>query len=376
MYAPTRFHLLRVCAALTCAITLGCSESAAPAKLAEHQLLLLSNTADSRADIYRMNADGTGRARLTSDANYYGTMSLSPDRRRLAYISGCWVIFTMNVDGSDVRPLTTYESRCNRFPRWSPDGKYIAFSTTREGHYSIYVMNADGREQHNVSLAADAVASIIYPWGWSPDGRVVFMHRGSGSVLSTYMVKPDGTDQRRLFAREGDHTPRWSPDGSRIAFLRETETGTVLHVMNADGSNVRRLTNHDGSDDLAADTFLEENDHSYWSPDGQSLVFYRVIPSVGYMLHVIRAYGTGLRNLTEGGDAGDRFDGWSPDGRITLHRKDRMETTDIFLVNPDGTGLVNLTNSATHDFNALWLPPDPGFESWRAIPHASKLGSA
>jgi TolB protein len=350
-----------VAIALTCAHGVSCSDPVSPDPRADEQFLMLSHPEGSKPDIYRMNADGSGRVRLTFDGGQfgtYGTMSLSPDGRKFTYIEGCSIIWTMNVDGSDARPLTTYASRCNRFPRWSPDGKYIAFQTTREGPYSIYVMNADGSNQHNVSLAADQIASIIYLMGWSPDGRVVFMHRGGGSLLSAYTVKPDGTEQRLLFGREGDHSPRWSPDGSKIAFIRETEAGWVLHVMDADGSNVRRLTNHEGSDDLSADNFVEENDHSYWSPDGEYLVFYRNVTNVGYVLHVIRADGTGLRNLSEGGDPGARFNGWSPDGRISLHRKGHLGTTDIFLVNPDGSGLVDLTNSATYDFNALWLPPN------------------
>lgn len=343
---------------LMCALPVACVEPIAPGGLAERQFLMLSHPEGSRADIYRVSADGTARVRLTFDGGQfgpYGTMSLSPDGQRFTYIEGCSIIRAMNVDGTDVRPLTTYATRCNRFPRWSPDGKYIAFESTRDGPNSIYVMNADGTEQHNVSLTADQVGSILYLFGWSPDGLVVFLRQDSGSVLSTYTVKPDGTDQRLLFGREGDHSPRWSPDGSRIAFIRQSETGWILYVMNADGSNVRRLTNHEGRDDLAPGNFLEENDHSYWSPDGQYLVFYRET-NVGYLLHVIRADGTGLVNLTEGGGAGDRFNGWSPDGRITLQRTGPSGTTDIFLVHPDGSGLVNLTNSSTYDFNALWLP--------------------
>jgi TolB protein len=341
---------------LACALAVACGEPAAPGAAAGHQFLMLSHPEGSQADIYRVNADGTARVRLTFDGGRngpYGAMSLSPDGLRFTYIEGCSIIWVMNVDGTEARPLTTYASRCNRYPRWSPDGRYIAFQTTREGHYSIYVMNADGSDQHNVSLSADSVASIIYPFGWSPDGLIVFMHDSGGSVLSTYTVKPDGTGQRRLFEQPGDHTPKWSPDRSRIAFLRETEAGSILHVMNADGSNVRRLTNHAGSDDLTRD-YLSENDQSYWSPDGRYLVFYR-LTNVGSELHVIRADGSGELNLSANGDGGDRFNGWSPDGRITLQRKGPSGTTDIFLVHPDGTGLIDLTNSPTYDFNALWL---------------------
>lgn len=343
--------------ALVFSLAVGCSDPSSPGTPeVQRQLLMLSNSEGSAPDIYRVNADGTDRVRLTFDGAQYGTMSLSPDGQRFVYMSSCTIIWTMNVDGTGARPLTTYQQRCNRYPRWSPDGKYISFSTTREGPYSIYVMNPDGTDQRNVSRAADPVAPTKYSWGWSPEGRVVFMHRGNGTALSTYTVKPDGTDYRRLFEREGDHSPRWSPDGSKIAFIREMESQSVLHVMNADGSNVRRLTNHDGRDELSAE-YLPENDHSYWSADGQYLVFYRLVPNFVYSLHVIRADGTGLRNLAEGGDLTDRFNGWSPDGRITLHRRGQQPSMDIFLVKPDGSGLSNMiSNSAMHEFNALWLP--------------------
>ena len=89
---------------------------------------------------------------------------------------------------------------------------------------------------------------------------------------------------------------------------------------------------------------------------GQYLAFYRLVPNVGYALHVIRADGTGMLNLTQGGDVGDRFNGWSPDGPITLQRKGLQGTRDIFLIRPDGSGLETLLSSAMDDFNALWLP--------------------
>lgn len=352
VHARIRHATYAVAAALSCALALSCSDLTAPEPLEGYRFLFLSHAEGERPDIYRMSPDDPARERLTTDG-WHQSMSLSPDGKRVTFVEGCSFIWTMNVDGTSAVRHNTYEERCNRMPRWSPDGRYIAFNSTRDGSYGMWVMNADGTNPHKVA-SSTYPGGTVPPFGWTPDGRVVFFDRDE-TVVSTYSVNPDGTDRRRILPMEGDHSPRWSRDGSKVAFIRDTE-GSSLHVMNADGTNVRRLTNHDGLDDLIGD-YLVENDHSYWSADGSQLVFYRTFPNVGSQLHVIRADGTGLVNLTAGAESSDAtFNGWAPDGRITLHRNGPSGAADIFLVNADGTGLVNLTNSATWDFNALWIP--------------------
>lgn len=358
-----------VAAAVTCMLALGCGDPVTPEPARERQLLFLSEAVSESssggrnlgADIHRMGANGAGRENLTRDPATYGSIGLAPDGRRVAFYStraGCPAVWSMNVDGTDIRLLTPFELRCNRVPRWSPDGKHIAFQSTAEGRYSIYVMNADGSEPRNVSHPSDEAADFVYLGGWTPDGRVVFMHGGGGTTLSTFTVNPDGTDQRRLLEREGDLFPRWSPDGSKVAFMRQDgDLAADLYVMNADGSDLRQVTDLDGYVELYGD-YLTEGDHEYWSPDGSRIAFHHLIPDVGRALYVVRTDGTGLVKLSDAHEwGGDRFNGWSPDGRVTLHRKAAGGLLDLFLVEPDGSGLVNLTNSAaTHDFYAFWLP--------------------
>ena len=72
----------------------------------------------------------------------------------------------MNADGSGVTRLTVNDA-VDSSPAWSPDGRRIAFDSTRDGNFEIYVMNADGS---GVTRLTNNDAWDWYP-DWSPDGR-------------------------------------------------------------------------------------------------------------------------------------------------------------------------------------------------------------
>jgi TolB protein len=84
----------------------------------------------------------------------------APDGRQILYSArhdGKWDIFVVNADGSDRRQLTNHPYRNgafvdgNRNPAWSPDGTRIAFQSNHDGNWEIYVMNADGSGQTNLT---------------------------------------------------------------------------------------------------------------------------------------------------------------------------------------------------------------------------------
>jgi len=150
-----------------------------------------------------------------------------------------------STDGSGARrlpyiPLTAV---------WSPDGRRIAFTRARgrtgpgpccsAAPADIYVMNADGsgtRKTHNAGYNAEPA--------WSPDGRkIAFRSTRNGGNREIYVMNADGSNQRNLTrnpARDG--SPSWSPDGRRIAFVSNRDGRLEAHVMNADGSGQRSLT--------------------------------------------------------------------------------------------------------------------------------------
>ena len=174
---------------------------------------------------------------------------------------GIYVVYT---DGTVKRRLTTGSS--DMLPRWSPDGKQIAFLALREQdhemaaehdlgfHWSLYVMDADGRNQRQVT---ETPIGMIFQW--SPDGsRFVFEspHQDGnnkakdGTVSSAiYVMKADGTQQKRLTPVENnDGVPSWSPDSKQIASCLNRYDNMDIFVKNADGSDVRRMTSNGAND--------------------------------------------------------------------------------------------------------------------------------
>jgi TolB protein len=127
-------------------------------------------TSDRSGDpqIYVMKMAGGGAQRLTYQGDYNTAPAFSPDCKKIAYESrsaGVINIFVINLDGSGVRQLTDEGS--NEWPSWSPDGRYLAFSSTRDGASRIYLMlAADGRV---IAPLTEGEGNATDPsWSWWP----------------------------------------------------------------------------------------------------------------------------------------------------------------------------------------------------------------
>src|SRR3972149_7061239 len=149
----------------------------------------------------------------------------------------------MNADGSGQTRLPPDPSE-DSVPVWSLDGTRIAFSTTRDGNYEIYVMNADGSGQ--TRLTNDP--AIDFDLAWSPDGTKIAFS-GANPSADIYVMNPDGGQTRLTSAPAGDVDPLWSPDSGKIAFTSFRTGNSEIFMMNADGSAQLNLSN-----DLAPDS--------------------------------------------------------------------------------------------------------------------------
>jgi Tol biopolymer transport system component len=143
------------------------------------------------ADIYRVHRDGSGLERLTDSSAFDDQGALSPDGSMLAFVSsrdgGFANIWVLDLATHDVRPLAKVNAGSFR-PSWSPDGRWIAFSSDR------------GTQRAR----------------W---------HGGWELIQSTalYIIHPDGSALRRLTPIDGyAGSPKWSSDGSRIIFYQST----------------------------------------------------------------------------------------------------------------------------------------------------------
>ena len=227
-------------------------------------------------------------------------------------------------------------------PVWSPDGRKVVFSSRRDGNWEIYVVNADGSGQRNLTRnpALDGFPA------WSPDGRKIAFVRHHENGERVHVMNADGSGQRML-ARKG-HLPAWSPDGRKIAFSGEAQG---IFVMNADGSRPQKLMRRPTAGRKAS---------LAWSPDGRKLSFLWdwANHDFGFDLYVMNADGSGRRRLPQrllgsGREVGLASDpAWSPDGRkIAVVSHD-----DVFVMNADGSGTRRLTRNPASDSAPAWSP--------------------
>ena len=317
--------------ALIVAVTVGLSYTPAsaiePAQSAQGGKIAFVSDRDGNGDIYVMNADGSEQTRLTNTHPYINVEpDWSPDGSRIVFASGRDKradIYVMNADGSEQTRLTDVlgYSGLDEFPSWSPDGRRIAFASYPVGadgiaaaDGEIYVMNADGSGRKQLTEKKGVYKRI----SWSPDGRYIAFSAfrlDNGAYQTIYVMNVDGTRERYL-TNQGDEYvmdpawwPAWSPDGLRIAF----EYGSDIYVINVDGSGQKtNLTNNEGS-----------NSEPTWSPDGQRIAFI----------------------------------------------SNRSGNDDIWVMNADGTGLINLTNSEARESEPSWQPsPEATFQTSTSIP--------
>lgn len=303
---------------------------------------------DGDAEIYVMNADGSGVEQLTDNefGDYFPTWS--PDGRRIAFISEreddvqIHDIYVMNADGSGIEQLT---DACNNVsPAWSPDGQRIAFQSRGD----IYVMYADGSGVEQLTGEPSESCAEIFIADLDGDGDGNFYVRNENGSVELF------TDYESLDWENVNWLPSWSPDGSRIAFSSYRDGDSEIYVMNADGGGVEQLTDNEIRDWLPS-----------WSPDGGRIAF-QSHRDGDWDIYVMNADGSGVVRLNED-EYYDSFPAWSPSGdriAFTSRRGGDMGNyvmkasspsgdTGIYVINADGSGVERLGEGAMPAWSPL-----------------------
>lgn len=250
-------------------------------------------------EIYTMYEDGTGLTRLTVSNQNDLSPSIDPTGSKVVFASNRsnsrFEIYRVNADGTGTTRLTNVAGD-NRSPVFSPDGQKIAFYSRRTGTNNLFVMDANGANQTQLTFLTNSTAIFAREPAFNNDGtRIVYeSQRGSigNSSWDIYAINSDGTGDTRLTTSNSpEHDPSYSRDGSKIVFTSERDGNFEIYVMNPDGSGQTRVTNTP-----------ENETEPAFSLDGRQIIFRNA--TIGG-LYTINTDGTGLRQIPGTGSTHD-----------------------------------------------------------------------
>jgi Tol biopolymer transport system component len=266
----------------------------------------------------------------------------SRDGMRLAFIretSGVRSLWVSDADGANQRELSTEGLVDFAGIAWSPDGRSIAVTSGVDLVQTISIVPTDGGAGRELDVGIPASG----PQGRHPDGRELLFRGATPSGFGLLAVRPDGTGLRPITGSNGlnEHDAlffAWSPDGNHVAYQWSDRDGPqLIYVVSADGGTPRAITKVESLGPL-------------WSPDGRWIAYVDGSDPSGTRVAVVASDGSGP--VVQGPpDEGVDFV-WAPDGTKLLFQGSSSSTA--MLLDPAGGPTVPTSWSLTYPSNPDW----------------------
>lgn len=267
-----------------------------------------------------------------------GLPSVSPRGDVIAFVSdrdGKQDIYVISPDGANTLRITDDQAR-ESAPFWTLDAR-VVFGVWADSATTLYAASTQSPHPAVLTKVRSRGVSI------SPDGKSLLYGRGQFPSMQIVASSLDGSGAHDLTKTPSAVlNPSYAPDQKRIAFARMDSTRQLqIWVMNADGSGERQLTKFgadEGSPQWPA-----------WSADGSRLAiqsgkYDRQNPSANSAhIWIIDVKSGAATKLNPHGAHLDETPSWFPDGKRIAFQSDRSGRMEVWVMNADGTGAVQIT---------------------------------
>lgn len=207
-----------------------------------------------------------GKARKISSDFFAGDLTIAPNTREVIYTDAIWEeeagLWRLGLT-SGARPRLIYSGPDRYFtPAISRDQRRLVFAVNRDYHEDIWEKALSEPDADPTPLIS-STHSDMNPQ-YSPDGRYIAFHSTRSGASDIWVTNSDGSNPRRVTFTDArtTATPRWSPDGEWIAFESNQSGQSDVYVVRSAGGPIRRMTDSPATDAIPS-----------WSRDGRTLYF-------------------------------------------------------------------------------------------------------
>ena len=262
--------------------------------------------------------------KVTNDGSFKSHLAWSPDGKKLLFTrihQGKMELCTVKAEKSaEVVPLVVPSPNTPHFDgQWSADGKTVFY-------VHDILQGTDGKLQINEVLADGTGAKVLIPHKAfeesprpSPDGKHLAWVSTRDGNQEIYSMELANQKVQRLTQDQGfDNNPNWKPDASRIVYSSSRFGNFEICSMKNDGTGILRLTN-----DLAMDVW------PVYSPGGKAIAF-TSNRTGSYNIFVMNEDGSGVRNITNNKSI-NNFAAWSPDGKMIAFISNLQGSYEVYI---------------------------------------------
>lgn len=301
----------------------------------ELETIAFTAQAEGRRNIYLIKTDGSNLSRITDSVDATNP-SWSRDGKLLAFSSTGeqgWSIYVL--DKNDPNPILLADGN-SAFPAWSPLNDLIAFVSWRSGRPRLYTMNINGSNQRQLSdIDIRSQAPV-----WSPDGKYLAFVSTLGEL---YLININSFSVQKI--ADSGESPSWSPNSTQIAYSGfGEEAGWDIFSIDLARSESQNLTPN----------LTDDARYPDWSPNGDFITFLSVNPQGGGII-VMDNDGSHLNSFSFSSEVWSE-PVWSPDGEHISFIANCGDHNGVYVVYSNGSGGSCITRLDVDSGAPVWLP--------------------